>query len=86
MQASAPWDTSNLDLDEVEIVELNMRSLVGMTNRFVPMRERKQGTIINVASTAAFQPVPFMTYAASKALCSRSPKRCGRRTGRLVYT
>jgi short-subunit dehydrogenase len=33
-----------------------------------PMRERKGGTIINVASTAAFQPVPFMTtYAATKA-------------------
>ena len=32
------------------------------------MRERKQGTIINVASTAGFQPVPFMaTYAATKA-------------------
>ena len=46
-----------------------MRSLVEITQLFlVPMRERKQGTIINVASTAAFQPVPFMaTYAASKA-------------------
>jgi short-subunit dehydrogenase len=32
------------------------------------MRDRKQGTIINVASTAGFQPVPFMaTYAATKA-------------------
>jgi short-subunit dehydrogenase len=32
------------------------------------MRERKRGTIINVASTAAFQPVPYMaTYAATKA-------------------
>ena len=32
------------------------------------MRERKRGTIINVASTAGFQAVPFMaTYAASKA-------------------
>ena len=32
------------------------------------MRERRSGTIINVASTASFQPVPFMaTYAATKA-------------------
>ena len=32
------------------------------------MRERKRGAIINVASTAAFQPVPYMaTYAATKA-------------------
>src|SRR5258705_13932062 len=32
------------------------------------MRERKGGAIMNVASTAGFQPVPFMaTYAATKA-------------------
>ncbi len=32
------------------------------------MRERRSGVIINVASTAGFQPVPFMaTYAATKA-------------------
>jgi short-subunit dehydrogenase len=32
------------------------------------MRERRAGAIINVASTAGFQPVPFMaTYAATKA-------------------
>jgi uncharacterized protein len=54
---------------EVEMIELNVRSLVEITHRFLlPMRERKQGTIINVASTAGFQPVPFMaTYAATKA-------------------
>lgn len=54
---------------EIEMVELNVRSLVDMTHRFlIPMRERKQGSIINVASTAGFQPVPFMaTYAATKA-------------------
>jgi len=61
---------NKLDLNrELEIVEVNIRALVDLTHRFlVPMRERKQGTIINVASTAGFQPVPFMaTYAASKA-------------------
>ena len=54
---------------ELEIIELNVEALVDLTYRFLlPMRERKQGTIINVASTAGFQPVPFMaTYAASKA-------------------
>jgi short-subunit dehydrogenase len=32
------------------------------------MRERRAGTILNVASTAGFQPVPYMaTYAATKA-------------------
>jgi short-subunit dehydrogenase len=54
---------------ELNMIDLNIKSLVELTYRFlVPMRELKQGTIINVASTAGFQPVPFMaTYAASKA-------------------
>ena len=60
----------NLDLErELEMIDLNVKSLVDLTHRFLkPMRERKQGTIINVASTAGFQPVPYMTtYAATKA-------------------
>lgn len=54
---------------ELEMIDLNIKSLVELTYRFLgPMRERRQGTIINVASTAGFQAVPFMaTYAASKA-------------------
>ena len=63
-------DFVKLDLNrELEIIQLNITSLVDLTQRFlVPMRERKRGTIINVASTAGFQPVPYMaTYAASKA-------------------
>ena len=61
---------TKLDLDhELNMIELNVRSLVELTHGFlVPMRERKRGSIINVASTAGFQPVPFMaTYAATKA-------------------
>lgn len=63
-------DFSTLDLDrELNMIDLNVKSLVELTHRFLaPMRARKQGTIINVASTAAFQAVPFMaTYAATKA-------------------
>ncbi len=54
---------------EVEMIDLNVRALVDLTHRFlIPMRKRSQGTIINVASTASFQSVPFMTtYAATKA-------------------
>jgi uncharacterized protein len=54
---------------ELNMIELNVKSLVELTHRFLgPMRERRQGTIINVASTAGFQAVPFMaTYAATKA-------------------
>lgn len=54
---------------ELNMIDLNIKSLVELTYLFLkPMIERKQGAIINVASTAAFQPVPFMgTYAATKA-------------------
>jgi uncharacterized protein len=63
-------DFAKLDLNrELEIIQLNIRALVDLTHRFLgPMRDRKRGTIINVASTAGFQAVPYMaTYAASKA-------------------
>jgi uncharacterized protein len=63
-------DFAKLDLArELNMIDLNVRSLVELTHRFLaPMRERKSGSIINVASTAGFQPVPFMaTYAATKA-------------------
>lgn len=54
---------------ELSMVDLNIKALVALTYQFLkPMRERKRGTIINVASTAAFQGVPYMaTYAATKA-------------------
>lgn len=54
---------------ELNMIDLNIRALVELTHLFLlPMRARKSGAIINVASTASFQPVPFMgTYAATKA-------------------
>jgi short-subunit dehydrogenase len=61
---------AKLDLNrELEMIDLNIKAVVALTYLFLmPMRQRKQGSIINVASTAAFQPVPFMaTYAATKA-------------------
>src|SRR6185295_7341554 len=63
-------DFAKLDLArELNMIDLNIKSLVELTHWFLqPMLARKQGAIINVASTAAFQPVPFMaTYAATKA-------------------
>jgi hypothetical protein len=63
-------DFVTLDLArELEMIDLNVKSLVELTHYFLkPMRERQQGTIINVASTAGFQAVPYMaTYAATKA-------------------
>ena len=54
---------------ELEEIELNVTSLVAMTRLFLPaMVDRKRGTIINVGSTAGFQPTPYMaTYGATKA-------------------
>ena len=63
-------DFAELDLElELKMIDLNVRSLVELTHRFLQsMREHKRGSIINVASTAGFQGVPFMaTYAATKA-------------------
>jgi len=53
---------------ELDLLQLNISSLVALTHLFLPqMQKRKSGTIINVASMAAFMPIPYMaTYAASK--------------------
>jgi hypothetical protein len=50
-------------------IDVNVRALVDLTHRFLPaMIERRSGGVLNVASTAAFQPGPGMaTYYASKA-------------------
>jgi len=53
---------------ELELLQLNISSLVALTHLFLPrMQQRRSGTIINVASMAGFMPIPYMaTYAASK--------------------
>ena len=54
---------------ERAMMQLNMITLTELCKLFVqPMVEKKQGTIVNVASTAAFQPGPLMAvYFATKA-------------------
>jgi uncharacterized protein len=54
---------------QVKMVQLNILALVDLTHKFLPlMRQRRSGSIINVASIAAFQPIPYLSvYAASKA-------------------
>jgi short-subunit dehydrogenase len=51
------------------MLDVNVRALVELVHAFLPgMRARRRGRIVNVASTAAFQPVPYLAvYAASKA-------------------
>ncbi len=66
----AMGDFTKLSLErQLKMIDLNVKALVELTHRFlVPMRARGKGAIINVASTAGFQPVPYMaTYAATKA-------------------
>lgn len=55
--------------DELQLLQLNIVALTHLTKLFlVPMRARNRGKILNVASTAAFQPGPLMAvYYASKA-------------------
>lgn len=50
-------------------VMLNVAAVVDMTHLFLPdMLRRSSGTVINVASTAGFQPLPYMAvYGATKA-------------------
>jgi uncharacterized protein len=54
---------------ELEMLQVNIVALTRLTKLFLPpMLERKNGRILNVASTAAFQPGPLMAvYYASKA-------------------
>ncbi len=61
-----------LDTDptrEVAMIQLNVAVLTELTKRFVPgMVARRGGHVLNIASTAAFQPGPFMAvYCATKA-------------------
>jgi uncharacterized protein len=53
----------------LNMIQLNIAALVDLTYQFLPqMQQRGKGSIINVASIAAFQPMPYLAvYAATKA-------------------
>ena len=55
--------------DYLSMIDLNIRSLVELTHLFFPeMMTRRRGLILNISSTACFQPLPFSSvYAATKA-------------------
>jgi uncharacterized protein len=63
-----PFDKAPLDT-QLGQIDLNVRALVELTHIYWPqMLAKKRGGVINVASTAAFQPGPFMAiYYATKA-------------------
>jgi len=50
------------------MMQVNMVALTHLTKLFLPQIRAREGNVLNVASTAAFQPGPFMNvYYASKA-------------------
>jgi hypothetical protein len=59
------------DLDihkQLKMVDLNIKAVVDLSARLLPAMLQRGGVIVNIASTAAFQPTPFMaTYGSSKA-------------------
>ena len=63
-----PFLKTNLD-NELEMVQVNVVALMHLTKLYLPaMVQRRFGKIMQVASTAAFQPGPFMAvYYATKA-------------------
>lgn len=63
----APFEKSDLN-DLVSMNEVNMTSLMMLCHAVLPAMKKTGGEILNVASTAAFQPGPMMSvYYASKA-------------------
>lgn len=65
----ASGNVAALDLQvQLEMIQVNVTSLVHLTKLFLPQIVQRRGKIMNVASTAAFQPGPHMAvYYASKA-------------------
>ena len=55
--------------DNINMMEVNMMALVQLTQLFLPiLRQQPKSYILNIASSAAYQAVPFMSlYAATKA-------------------
>jgi uncharacterized protein len=54
---------------QLEMLRLNNQAVIELTCNLLPqMLERQQGGIINISSTAGFQPIPFASaYSATKA-------------------
>jgi len=65
---AGPFAEANVER-QLEMIDLNVRAVTELTRAYLPgMVQRRFGRVMNLASTAAFQPGPFMaTYFASKA-------------------
>jgi len=66
----AVGDFADISLDlQIEMIQVNVTALVALSHLFLqPMIRRREGAIIQVASTASFQGVPYSAiYSATKA-------------------
>ena len=63
-----PFESLDAEVEQDEIA-VNVAAVVSLSHAFLPaMLRRREGAILNTASTAAFQPAPYMAvYAATKA-------------------
>lgn len=53
---------------QLSMIDLNIRAVVDLSGRLLPVMLERGGVVVNIASTAAFQPTPFLaTYGATKA-------------------
>jgi len=53
---------------QLNMIDLNVRAVVDLTVRMLPDLQKRGGAVMNIASTAAFQPTPYLaTYGATKA-------------------
>ena len=59
----------DLDLEhELNMISVNLKGLISLSHLMLPTLMERGGSIVNIASTAAFMPTPFMaTYGATKA-------------------
>jgi len=52
---------------QLNMIDLNVKAVVDLTLRLLPQMIERGGAIVNIASTAAFQPTPFLaSYGATK--------------------
>ena len=62
----SPFPEPGLE-QQLGMVDLNVRAVVDLTGRLLPLLKTRGGAIVTIASTAAFQPLPWTaTYAATK--------------------
>lgn len=61
------FDANDLERD-ASMIDVNVKAPVILTATLLPLLKKFGGTVVNISSTAAYQPTPwFITYGASKA-------------------